>query len=205
MSRGPLTVGVISPHELVRTGLTAMLNRHPGRVTVADAARDDGHLAGLDVVVYDAVGLDGEDGAGGSDLEHLVRSNGRVVALARPHAPTLTLAALEHGAAGVVRMDAPAEEMLDLLDRVVRSGRRGVASARHVDARLLDLPHGLTIREFEVLGLVAAGLSNGQIADRLVVSVNTVKTYVRAAYRKIGVERRSQAVIWCAEHGVATS
>ncbi|WP_435748027.1 LuxR C-terminal-related transcriptional regulator [Nocardioides sp. SYSU DS0663] len=205
MARAPLTVGVVSPHELVLTGLTAMLGRHPGRVVLRGPAPGDGQLRGLDVVVYDAAGLGPAHDPSGAALERLVRANTRVVALARPHDPALTSSALDRGAAGVLRMDAPAEEMLDLLDRVMRSGARGAASNRHVDARLLDLPRGLTVREFEVLGLVASGLSNGEIADRLFVSVNTVKTYVRAAYRKIGVERRSQAVIWCAQHGVTTS
>lgn len=205
MASKPLSVGVISPHELVLTGLSTMLRRHPARVLLCDASSSDGHLAGLDVVLYDAAGLDPVDGTAGSDLAHLVRSNARVVALARPQEPALTTAALERGVAGVVRMDATAIEMIDVFDRVARAGPGGNPSTRHVDAKLLLLPHGLTVREFEVLGLVAAGLSNAEIAERLYVSVNTVKTYVRAAYRKIGVDRRSQAVIWCAHHGVSAN
>lgn len=201
MPTGPLRVGVVSPHELVLTGLVAMLERHPARAAVHEV----GDAAALDVLLYDAAGLErSEDTAPGAcpRLDQLLRSGVRVVAVARPHEPSLTAAAVEHGVAGVVPMDASAPEMLDVLDRVVRTG---TPTARHVDARLLHLPHGLTVREFEVLALVAAGLSNNEIAERLYVSVNTVKTYVRAAYRKIGVERRSQAVIWCSHHGVAAS
>lgn len=203
MPPGPIVVGVLSPHELVLTGLTAMLRRHPSRVKVCSGDPLSPDVQDLDAVLYDAARIDPLGTPAGSDLEQLVRTGTRVVALARPHEPALTAAALERGAVGVVRMEASATEMLDVLDRVASTGARAARSTRHVDARLLRLPHGLTVREFEVLGLVAAGLSNAEIAARLYVSINTVKTYVRAAYRKIGVERRSQAVIWCSHHGVA--
>jgi two-component system, NarL family, response regulator LiaR len=55
---------------------------------------------------------------------------------------------------------------------------------------------GLTPREAEIVALIALGLTNREIAERAFVSMNTVKSYVRSAYRKIGVQRRPQAVIW---------
>jgi DNA-binding CsgD family transcriptional regulator len=61
---------------------------------------------------------------------------------------------------------------------------------------------GLTPRERDVLGLIAQGLTNQEIADRLFISINSVKTYVRTAYRRIEVERRSQAVVWVERHGL---
>ena len=60
----------------------------------------------------------------------------------------------------------------------------------------------LSPREAEVLTLIAQGLSNQQIADRVYVSINSVKSYIRTAYRKIGAERRTQAVLWTLEHGL---
>jgi DNA-binding CsgD family transcriptional regulator len=56
--------------------------------------------------------------------------------------------------------------------------------------------HGLSPRECEVLRLIADGLTNEEIADQVCLSINTVKTYVRTAYRKIGVTSRAQAVRW---------
>lgn len=205
MPSQPPTVGVLSPYELVLVGLSTMLRRHPTRARLVDLG--GGLPAGRpapDVVLYDAAGLGPEaSGAGLPDLDELVAAGTRVVAVVRPHERALSTAAVARGVAGVVRMDAPALELLDVVDRVVRAAPG--STARHVDAKLLMLPHRLTVREFEVLGLVAAGLSNAEIAERLYVSVNTVKTYVRAAYRKIGVDRRAQAVIWCTHHGVAAS
>ena len=55
---------------------------------------------------------------------------------------------------------------------------------------------GLSAREVEVLALIAEGLTNQEIADRVFVSINSVKTYIRSAYRKIGVHSRSQAAVW---------
>jgi DNA-binding CsgD family transcriptional regulator len=58
----------------------------------------------------------------------------------------------------------------------------------------------LSVRERQVLGLVAAGRTNAEIAEELFVSINSVKTYLHAAYRKIGIHRRSQAVAWVLAH-----
>jgi DNA-binding NarL/FixJ family response regulator len=55
-----------------------------------------------------------------------------------------------------------------------------------------------------VLGLVTAGLSNHEIADTLFLSINSVKTYIRSTYRKMGVATRPQAVLWAIQHGFPT-
>ncbi|MFC7496758.1 MULTISPECIES: response regulator transcription factor [unclassified Nocardioides] len=60
----------------------------------------------------------------------------------------------------------------------------------------------LSEREVQVLALIAEGLSNQQIADRVYISINSVKTYIRSAYRKIGVSSRAQAVAWGLRNGV---
>ncbi len=60
---------------------------------------------------------------------------------------------------------------------------------------------GLSMREAEVITWITAGLTNQEIAERSYLSPNSVKSYIRAAYRKIGVTRRSQAVLWGIDHG----
>lgn len=59
----------------------------------------------------------------------------------------------------------------------------------------------LTVREVEVLDLIARGLSNLEIAERLSVSINSTKSCIRSAYRKIGVEKREHAVRWAIDRG----
>jgi DNA-binding CsgD family transcriptional regulator len=71
----------------------------------------------------------------------------------------------------------------------------------HVDR--LGAAVGLTAREVEVLALIAQGMSNLEIAERLFLSINSVKTYIRSAYAKIGATSRSRAVAWCLQHGFA--
>lgn len=61
--------------------------------------------------------------------------------------------------------------------------------------------HGLTERESEVVSLITCGLPNLEIAKRLYLSINSIKTYIRAAYRKMGVRTRAQAVLWGVRHG----
>lgn len=60
----------------------------------------------------------------------------------------------------------------------------------------------LSLREIEVLTLITRGLSNQEISNEMHLSANTVKTYIRGAYRKIGAERRSQAIVWSAQRGL---
>ena len=64
-----------------------------------------------------------------------------------------------------------------------------------------DAQFGLTAREAEIIALITQGLSNQEIAERSYLSINSVKTYIRTAYRKMGVASRSQAVLWGVNHG----
>jgi two-component system, NarL family, response regulator LiaR len=61
--------------------------------------------------------------------------------------------------------------------------------------------HHLSTRESQILALIVRGLSNQEIAETAFLSINSVKTYIRTAYRKMGVTRRSQAVVWAMQHG----
>jgi NarL family two-component system response regulator LiaR len=61
--------------------------------------------------------------------------------------------------------------------------------------------HGLTLRESQVIALITQGQTNQEIAEGTYLSINSVKTYIRSAYRKIGVSRRSQAVVWGLTNG----
>ena len=67
------------------------------------------------------------------------------------------------------------------------------------------IPSSLSRRERQILGLVAAGRSNAEIADELYLSRNTVKTYIRTAYTKIGARNRAHAVAWAYLSGFVPS
>jgi DNA-binding NarL/FixJ family response regulator len=80
--------------------------------------------------------------------------------------------------------------------------RAGSSRAHGPDAADSGLPGGLTHRELTVISLIGAGLSNKQIAAQMYISDNTIKTYVRTAYRKLDVRSRIHAALWAMEHGL---
>ena len=81
-------------------------------------------------------------------------------------------------------------------DRAPRDAAALPSAAPVPDDAAVPPPVELSHREAQVLQLVAEGLSNQEIAETLFVSINSVKTYIRAAYRKIGITKRVQAVAW---------
>jgi DNA-binding NarL/FixJ family response regulator len=140
----------------------------------------------------------------------------------RPRAIALTtfaddasvLGALRAGARGYLTKDAGADQIRAAVEAVVRgeaaldpavqhhviAALAGPADEGHVEA---DLPDGLTPREAEVLSLIAEGLTNREIADRLVVSGATVKTHVNHIFAKTGARDRAQAVVYAYAHGLS--
>ena len=119
--------------------------------------------------------------------------------------------ALQAGANGYLTKDASAEE-IERAIRAVAAGEthldpavqgRLVAAALDAAKRPVALPDELTAREVEVLQLIAAGRSNGEIAAELVVSAATVKTHVNHIFQKTGARDRAQAVRYAYEHGLA--
>ena len=141
----------------------------------------------------------------------------------RPRAIALTtyaddasvLGALRAGARGYLTKDAGAEQIRAAVEAVARGeAALDPAVQHHVVAALSspavssssdapELPDGLTPREAEVLALIAEGLTNAEIADRLVVSAATVKTHVNHIFAKTGARDRAQAVVYAYGRGLA--
>ena len=186
----PLRVAVESRRELTRLGLGHVIGEHPGRARVV-VPYEPGALGAPDVIVYDLSGRTRNDE---TELRRLIGSSVRVVVLHESPRPELVERLLGMGAADVLGLDITAEQLLDSID--------GVACAERGSER--D-SFELTEREIEVLALVASGLSNQEIAQALYVSINTVKTRIRTAYKRIGADTRSQAVIWSLRHGVRSA
>jgi DNA-binding NarL/FixJ family response regulator len=120
--------------------------------------------------------------------------------------------ALQAGASGFLLKDVPAETLFEAV-RVIAGGeallapaitRRLIAEFARLRPRQVrpDALSALTPRETEILGLVAEGLSNGEIASRLVLSDETVKTHVSHVLRKLGLRDRAQAVVVAYESGL---
>lgn len=120
---------------------------------------------------------------------------------------SLVLGAFEAGATGFLLKDSPPEVLLDAIRRVARGeGYVDPAVTRMVLRHVRRTPQrepipGMTARETEVLDLLCQGLSNREIADRLVIAETTVKTHVKNLLQKTRASDRVNLVIWAARHG----
>jgi DNA-binding NarL/FixJ family response regulator len=122
----------------------------------------------------------------------------------------LVTAALQHGYRGYIAKSLPARQLVEALERIgqgdpVVSVPPQPGDPASVQVEWSREQAGLTPREADVLDLIAAGWSNAQIAASLQVSINSVKSYVRSSYRKIGATSRSQAVLWGIAQGLGAS
>ena len=200
---GPVTAAIVSAHDIVRTGLTGMFATRPGSVEVVPLDLGAPHDQLPDVILYDVFGL--HDG-GGDDLDRFVKdTDSAVVALARDLRPDLAARAVAKGVDACVSMATDVDEILGVIRSALAGEGQPDASgpgAEHgAPYAVLGEEVGLTPRETEILRLLTLGLSNQQIADRCFLSINSVKSYIRSAYRRIDVTSRSQAVVWCLQHG----
>jgi DNA-binding NarL/FixJ family response regulator len=195
-------VHVISDEPVVRAGVRCLLADRGETVTCADDVGDPA----ADVVLYDVIGL---SLSGCQALETVVtRYPGRVLALSRTGQPWLTARALSLGAIAAVPLGAGSDELAEAVHDLFE-GRFHDGSATDL-ANQRDRDHRLgggaclSPREQDVLSLIVAGASNHQISAELNIKPNTVKTFIRSAYQKIGVSTRAQAAAWGVDHGLPT-
>ena len=210
-----IRVVVVDDQQAVREGLVALMGLLDD-VEVAGSAADGAEALALlrrldriDAVLMD---LTMPVMSGVEATERIARDHPEVAVLVlTTYADDGSIAgALAAGARGYLTKDAGRAEIGAALRAVVSgqltfgagvSGR--VASALSGRGAEKDrLPDGLTAREAEVLGLIAAGLSNGEIAAELVIAEATVKTHINNAFAKIGVRNRIEALRYAVRHGL---
>ena len=213
-----IRIVLVDDQELVRTGFRMVLDAQPDMTVVGEAA--DGLAAvefarahSADVMVMDAR-MPRMDGVAATQRIRQAGDRPRVLMLTTFDLDEYAFAALKAGASGFLLKDVPPEELLFAI-RAVHSGDAVVAPS--TTRRLLDrfapmLPAGdaqaaseleeLTERERQVLILVAQGLSNAELAQRLFVSEATVKTHVGRILAKLGLRDRVQAVVYAYENGL---
>jgi DNA-binding NarL/FixJ family response regulator len=204
---------------LVRTGIRMIVDAQPDMRVVGEAgdgaeAIDRAHELAPDVVLLD-VRMPHLDGL--QALPRLVAAPGapRIIVLTTFDLDEYVFEALERGASGFLLKGAPADQLLAGIraaaagDALIDASVTRRLIARFVARRPASPPAGadlesLTDREREVLELLARGLTNAEIADRLVVSGATVKTHVARVLAKLGLRDRVQAVILAYEAGLVT-
>jgi two-component system, NarL family, response regulator LiaR len=201
----PIRVALMNDYELVVAGLQQLLAPYADRVRVVELDSLLPVHSETDVLLYDAFGRERVTGP----VEEVINETDAKVVIYTWHLdPDLVQEALAKGAAGYVSKTLDALDLVGALEKV-HAGSIVVSDtdpreAKEAQVTQGDWPgrdHGLSARESEVLALISQGLSNQEIADRAFLSINSVKTYIRSAYRKIGVERRTQAVLWSTQNG----
>ena len=212
---------VADDHEVVRAGFAALLGTQPDFDVLGTASDGAAAVAVCrelrpDVVLMD-VRMPGIDGIDATRQLMADQDPPRVLILTTFDLDEYVFDALRAGASGFLLKDATAERLFDAV-RVVAAGDALLAPA--VTRRLISefarirppaataatpapaALAALTPRETEVLRLIAAGLSNTEIAGRLVVTEETVKTHVSRVLAKLGLHGRSQAVVAAYESGL---
>jgi two-component system, NarL family, response regulator LiaR len=202
----PVRVALMNDYEVIVAGLQAMLAPHADRVRVVELDSLLPVHSAVDVLLYDAFG---RERVTGPVEQTIAETDAKVVIYTWHLDAELVEEALAKGAAGCISKSLEGLDLVAALEKVhggsvvVSHPPPGPEPKPDEDARG-DWPgreHGLSARESEVLALIAQGLSNQEIADRAFLSINSVKTYIRTAYRKIGVERRTHAVLWATRSG----
>jgi DNA-binding NarL/FixJ family response regulator len=213
-----LRVLVVDDQKIVREGLATILDLLP-EVSVIGTAGNGAEALELiarrrpDVVLMD-LHMPVLDGVGATRRIVAEHPSTAVLILTTYGEDDDALEALRAGARGVLTKDAGREEIARALHQAAAGHMtlaaplqsRLLAAAAPPDVPIrVKLPDGLTAREGEVLGLIGAGFTNREIAERLVVSEATVKTHINHLFSKIDARDRAAAINYAARHGLGPS
>lgn len=204
-SAAPIRLAIVNDYQLVVEGIAGMLRPYADRVVVVELDCNSTVVQDVDVVLYDTFAQ--TQGSSLPSIESLVATGSpRLVVYSWNTSQSLVQETRRAGASGLVSKGVSAEELLSTLEGILDAEQIYPAEVgtEEVEVRIGRWPgdeHGLSARESEVLALLCQGLSNQEIADRAYLSINTVKTYIRSAYRKVNVVTRSQALLWSMSNG----
>jgi len=204
----PIRLLLVDDHPVVRAGLSGLLSSQPDFEVVGEASNGLEALGLLEQVGADVVLMDLRmpqmDGVTAIRQVRARFPKVQVLVLTTYDTDSEIVWAVEAGATGYLLKDVPREELF----RAVRLCAKGEAVlSPPVAARLLGRMRGpgeetLSVRELEVLALVAKGFSNKEIARKLKISEATVKTHLLHTFEKLGVDDRTAAVTVALERGI---
>jgi DNA-binding NarL/FixJ family response regulator len=206
----PLRVLVADDQQIVREGLATILDLLPDVTVVGTAGNGE---EALDLVLMD-LHMPLLDGVGATRRIVAEQPSTAVLILTTFGEDDDALEALRAGARGVLTKDAGHEEISRALHQAAAGhmtlaaplqARLLAATASSITPERANLPDGLTAREAEVLGLIAAGFTNREIAERLVISETTVKTHINHLFAKIDARDRAAAINYANQHGLGPS
>ncbi|QIK75581.1 helix-turn-helix transcriptional regulator [Nocardioides piscis] len=195
--RRALRVTTAHESELATAGLAVMLAPYAHRIELL-ASPGGQPASGADVTLHDTfAGAEAPPVANAPVVVH----DGQLVTWTWNARPDLVEMALGNGASGVLSKQLPAARLVAALESIhhgrpvvdLGDERRPASAPRMVEA--------LTPREAQVIAMITQGYDNQSIAEQGCISINSVKSYIRSAYRKMGVTSRTQAVLWGVRRG----
>lgn len=198
----PIRVMIVDDHSMMRTGLKYTLQSFDELELVAEASSGAEASAlcdqlEIDVILMDMV-MPGMDGAETTELIQLNHPEVQIIVLTSFQEQDLVERALQAGAIGYLLKNVDADELANAI-RAAYTGRPTLAQEAtealiQSTRQRLEPGHDLTDREREVLVLMAKGMSNPQIAERLTLSMSTVKFHIRNILAKLEASNRAEAV-----------
>src|SRR5664279_488418 len=202
--RGPITVALVDDYDVVVLGVAQMFDRYRDRICIAEIDTNEPVHDVVDIVLYDSFAQPESDHHEISVLVGHSRAR-RVVVYTWNFHPDLVRTAREQGVHGYLSKTLAARDLVAALE-AVHAGEIVVSdppprARTNGDLNWPGRGEGLTDRESEILALITQGKNNAEVAALTFLSPNTVKSYIRTIYRKIGVGSRTQAVLWGVANG----
>jgi DNA-binding NarL/FixJ family response regulator len=213
---------LVDDQQLLRQGLRLILEMEPGLQVIGEAGDGQEALKAFEMLQPDVVLMDIRmpvlDGVAATQQLRQRWPGSKVIILTTFDDDTYVFEGLRAGAMGYLLKDVSAQELAQAI-RTVNAGGALIepSIARKVLAEFSRLPHppssppaagddalieALSERELEILRLMAQGLANRQIAERLYLAEGTVKNYVSSIFQKLGVQDRTQAVLAAQQRGL---
>jgi len=210
-----LRILLVDDHEVVRLGLKALIGRNPSFEVIAEAgtaveAIEKARVHKPDVAVMD-VRLPGKSGIDATREIMRILPDTKIIILTSYADDELLMDAIEAGAAGYVLKQIGSDALLKALESVSRGeSLLDPSLMNEVFARLREATRkdrgqafaNLTEQEVKILALIAEGMTNREIANKIFLSEKTVRNYVSTILGKLGVAHRSHAAAYAVEHGL---
>jgi two-component system NarL family response regulator len=204
MSTAIIHVFLVDDHPIVREGLQALFEEYPEFKVVGEAGDGLSAVTLFATLLPDVALIDlrmpGQDGIATIKAIRAAHPGAGLIALTSLDGDADVRAVLAAGANGFLSKGAPGSEVLEAV-RAVHAGGRWISPKMAALLAVVD-EHGLSEREYQVLELMAMGMRNQEIADRLFISLRTIKAHVTAIMERLDAQDRTEAVVTALRRGI---